>query len=129
MTKNLGTWMLGYGAFLIAIGVIGYLSNPERAATALLSGGTFGALSILWGALLLRGVGWARWAAAAMTGFLTLVFAWRATVTWLAYSGGNSQKLVAAILISSMWVASIVTLYVLLTAARSAGLTPRAATR
>jgi hypothetical protein len=53
MTRKLGTWMLGYGAFLIAIGAIGWLSNPEKAATALLSGGTFGALSMLWGGLLL----------------------------------------------------------------------------
>jgi hypothetical protein len=51
-----------------------------------------------------------------MTGFLTMVFAWRATVTWLAVSGGNSQKLVAAALITSMGLASILTLYVILAA-------------
>ena len=116
MAKNLGTWMLGYGAFLIAIGVVGYLSNPERAATALLSGGTFGALSMLWGGLLRGGQGWARAAALVTTGFLTAVFAWRATVTWLAYTGGRPEKLVAAVLITSMFVASVLTLYVLLTA-------------
>ena len=119
MAKKLGTWMIGYGAFLVAVGVVGYLSNPEKAATALLSGGTFGVLSAIWGGLLRRGVGWARWAAIATTGFLTAVFAWRATVTWLAFSAGNSQKLVAAALITSMGVASIVTLYVLLTASLS----------
>jgi uncharacterized membrane protein (UPF0136 family) len=129
MPKNLGTWMLGYGAFLIAVGVVGYLSNPEKAATALISGGTFGLLSILWGVLLRRGHDWARWAALAMTGFLTVVFAWRATMTWLAVSGGNSQKLVAAALITSMGVASVLTLYVLVTASRSAGLAARAAAR
>lgn len=119
MAKNLGTWMIGYGAFLVAVGIVGYLSNPEKAATALLSGGTFGVLSAIWGGLLWRGVGWARGAAIATTGFLTAVFAWRSTVTWLAVSGGNSQKLVAAALITSMGVASVVTLYVLLTAART----------
>lgn len=106
--------MLGYGLFLIAIGVVGYLSNPEKAATALLSGGTFGVLSMIWGALLRRGQDWARWAALATTGFLTAVFAWRATVTWLAVQGGNSEKLVAAGLITAMGVASVLTLYVLL---------------
>jgi uncharacterized membrane protein (UPF0136 family) len=133
MPKNLGTWMLGYGAFLIAVGVVGYLSNPEKAATALISGGTFGLLSILWGVLLRRGYDWARWAAIAMTGFLTVVFAWRSTVTWLAVSGGNSGKLVAAALITSMGVASVLTLYVLVTASRSAsrsaGLAARATAR
>jgi hypothetical protein len=114
MTKNLGTWMIGYGGFLIAIGVIGYLSNPEKAATALASGGTFGALSIAWGVLLRRGKGWARRGALATTGFLTAVFAWRATVSWLAVQGGQSEKLFAAVLITSMGVASLATLYVLL---------------
>jgi uncharacterized membrane protein (UPF0136 family) len=112
--KSLGTWMLGYGAFLIAVGVIGYLSNPEKAATALASGGTFGALSIGWGVLLRRGNGWARTAALTTTGFLTAVFAWRATVSWLAVQGGQPEKLVAAVLITAMGVASLATLYVLL---------------
>jgi uncharacterized membrane protein (UPF0136 family) len=30
------------------IGLIGYFSNPEKARTALISGGTFGTLSIIW---------------------------------------------------------------------------------
>lgn len=111
--NKLGTWVIGYGAFLIAIGVIGYLSNPEKAATALVSGGTFGLLSLAWGVLLRRGKEWARWAALATTGFLTVVFAWRATVSWLAVQGGQSEKLVAAVLITAMGVASLATLYVL----------------
>jgi len=118
--KNLGTWMLGYGAFLVTVGVIGYLSNPEKAATALASGGTFGALSVAWGVLLRGGRGWARTAALATTGFLTAVFAWRATVSWLAVQGGQSGKLVAAVLITAMGIASVATLYVLLTSPRQA---------
>jgi uncharacterized membrane protein (UPF0136 family) len=120
MTSSLGKWMIGYGAFLIAIGVLGYLSNPEKAATALASGGTFGALSIVWGVLLRRGRDWARIAALATTGFLTAVFAWRATVSWMAVQGGQSEKLVAASLITAMGIASVVTLLVLFTAARGA---------
>jgi uncharacterized membrane protein (UPF0136 family) len=113
MTKNLGSWMIGYGGFLIVVGLVGYLSNPEKAATALLSGGSFGALSMLWGGMLRRGKDWARWAALATTGFLTAVFAWRSTASWLAVHGGQSEKLVAAVLITAMGVASIATLYVL----------------
>lgn len=129
MKTSLGTWMIGYGGFLIAIGVIGYLSNPEKAATALASGGTFGALSIVWGALLRRGRGWARGAALATTGFLTAVFAWRATVSWLAVQGGQSGKLVAAALITSMGIASVATLYVLLSSPRRARAPVQAPTR
>jgi len=109
-TSALGRWMLGYGAFLVAVGVVGFLSNPEKAATALLSGGTFGALSMAWGLLLRRGRGWARQAALATTGLLTLVFAWRTTATWMAYLGGQPGKLVAAALITAMLAASVVTL-------------------
>jgi len=121
MTRNLGTWMMGYGGLLIVIGVIGYLSNPEKAATALLSGGTFGALSILWGGLLRRGTDWARWGALATTGLLTVVFTWRATVGWLAVQGGQPEKLVAAVLITVMGVASLATIVVLLAPAAKVG--------
>jgi len=109
-TSALGAWLIGYGAFLVAAGVAGFLSNPEKAATALLSGGTFGALSMAWGLLLRRGRRWALQAALATTGLLTLVFAWRATASWLAHLGGQPGKLVAAALITAMLAASMATL-------------------
>lgn len=107
-----GKWFVGFGAFLILCGVAGFLSNPAGAKTALLSGGTFGALSILWGVLLLRGVGWARLAGVAMTVFLALVFAWRATAGWMAYAAGE-PKLFAATLITLMFTGAVVTLMVM----------------
>jgi uncharacterized membrane protein (UPF0136 family) len=124
MAPRLGTWLLGYGAFLVAVGVLGYLSNPEKAATALLSGGTFGALSAAWGFLLRSGRGWARPAAIATTGFLTLVFTWRSTASWLAVLGGRPEKLVAAALITAMLLGSVVTLVVLARGARPAPKAP-----
>lgn len=51
MNTTTAGYLILYGAFLIVIGLLGYLSNPEKAKTALMSGGTFGALSILWGVL------------------------------------------------------------------------------
>jgi len=113
MAHRLGTWLLGYGAFLVAVGALGYLSNPEKAVTALISGGTFGALSAAWGFLLRSGRGWARSAAMATTGFLTLVFTWRSLASWLAVLGGQPEKQVAAALITAMLLASVVTLVVL----------------
>jgi len=116
MTPPIGSWMIGYGAFLIAMGIAGYLSNPEKAATAMLSGGTFGTLSMAWGVLLRRGHAWARRGALATTGLLAVVFTWRASVGWIAVSAGQSEKLAAAALISAMLVASLVTLWLLITA-------------
>ncbi len=113
MDQRHGAWLIGYGAFLIAVGVAGYLSNPAKAATALLSGGSFGALTMVWGLLLRSGRRWAKTAALATTGLLTLVFAWRSLASWRAVLDGRPEKWVAASLITAMLVASVLTLIVL----------------
>ena len=112
-TKTAG-YLIFYGAFLIVMGLLGYLSNPERAKTALMSGGGFGALSILWGVLGARGVRWSLPAALVTTGLLALVFAWRASVGWLAVLDGKSEKLFAASLITVMLTGSVLMLSCLL---------------
>jgi uncharacterized membrane protein (UPF0136 family) len=113
MKTKLGYWMMGYGLFLIVMGVAGYASNPEKARTALMSGGTFGALSILWGWLMTRGFAWSRWAAIGTTAFLAAIFGWRASVSWLAFTNGASDKLTAAVLITAMGAASVLMLVAL----------------
>lgn len=112
-TKTSG-YLILYGAFLIVMGLLGYLSNPEKAKTALMSGGTFGALSILWGVLGARGFAWSRWAALISTAFLVVVFGWRSAVTWSAIIQGNSEKLFSASLITAMLLGSLVMLACLL---------------
>jgi uncharacterized membrane protein (UPF0136 family) len=118
-TRTAGYLML-YGAFLIVMGLLGYLSNPEKAKTALMSGGTFGALSIVWGVLGARGVRWSLPAALATTGLLALVLAWRASVGWLAVIDGKREKLFAASLITLMLAASVLMLLSLLKSRKSA---------
>ena len=105
-TKTAG-YLIFYGAFLMVMGLLGFLSNPEKAKTALMSGGTFGLLSILWGVLGARGFRWSRPTAIITTGLLTLVFVWRASVGWLAVLDGKRDKLFAAILITLMLAASV----------------------
>jgi len=109
MTTNpmLGRWMMAYGGFLILMGVAGYLSNPEKAQTALISGGLFGGLSMAWGWCLSRGMAWAYWAACVTTTLLLGVFCWRATAGWMAVASGSGDKRVAAMLISCMGLASL----------------------
>ena len=114
MKRTLANWMIGYGLFLIACGAAGYLSNPQKAATALMSGGTFGALSILWGWLMARGFGWSRWAALVTTSLLIVVFTWRASVSWMALAYGAAGKLTATVLITLMGAASIIMLLALM---------------
>ncbi|MFM8655846.1 MAG: hypothetical protein ACKOD5_01745 [Chthoniobacterales bacterium] len=108
-----GRWFVGFGIFLILCGVAGYLSNPAGAKTALISGGTFGALSALWGFLMLRGFAWAKVAAWVSTLVLVAAFTWRSVVGWMAYAAGE-PKLFAASLITLMLVASVASLAVLL---------------
>ena len=107
MDAKTAGYLIFYGAFLMVMGLLGFLSNPEKAKTALMSGGTFGLLSILWGVLGARGFRWSRPAAIATTGLLTLVFVWRASVGWLAVLDGNREKLFAASLITLMLAASV----------------------
>lgn len=102
-----------YGIFLIAAGIVGYLSNPAKAKTALISGGTFGTLSLVWGWLALRSVNWSLNAAKATVTFLSVVFTWRAFATWGKVFGGAPEKTFAAALITSMLIASVLLLGVL----------------
>ena len=101
-----GRWFVGFGVFLILCGIAGYLSNPAGAKTALMSGGTFGGLSALWGVLMLKGFGWAKMAAWVTTILLVAAFAWRSIAGWMAYAAGE-PKLFAASLITLMLVASL----------------------
>ena len=105
--KKTAIALAGYGAFLILVGLLGYLSNPEKAKTALMSGGTFGLLNIGLGVLAWRGWRKAVPAALALSLFLAAVFTWRSIVTWMAYAGGKPEKLVAGVLITSMLAASV----------------------
>jgi hypothetical protein len=112
--KKIAQWYLGFGIFLIACGVAGYASNPEAAKTALMSGGTFGTLSAFWGFWILKG---GRLLALLAAGLTTLMlcgaFTWRSVVSWQAYSEGK-PKLFAAILITGMLFASVLSLVQLL---------------
>ena len=107
-----GRWFLGFGIFLIVCGAAGYLSNPAGAKTALISGGTFGGLSAIWGLLMMKGFAWAKVAAWVSTLLLVAAFAWRSAVGWMAYAAGE-PKLFAASLITLMLAASLVSLAVL----------------
>jgi uncharacterized membrane protein (UPF0136 family) len=116
--KFLGWWFVGFGVFLLACGIAGYLSNPEAAKTALFSGSVFGGLSAFWGVLMLRGFAKARFGALASTFVLAAAFSWRAWAGWTAVAQGQ-PKLFASVLISLMLAASLASLVVLLTARKN----------
>ncbi len=106
-------WLIGYGVFLFLCGLAGYLSNPVAAKTALMSGSLFGFISLVWGFLLGKGFGFARWAAILTCAFLSIIFGWRASVSWAAVADG-APKAFAATLITLMLIASAATVVRLL---------------
>ena len=101
-------WLIGYGVFLFVCGLAGFLSNPAKAQTALMMGSVFGSLSIVWGVLLWKGFGFAKWAALATTLLLCAVFAWRSIVSWQKVMDGD-PKVFAASLITLMLLGSLAT--------------------
>ena len=104
--RSLARWYIALGAFLLVCGLIGYLSNPERAMTALLSGTVFGGLSALWGYLMLRGLTWARRAGLATNVLLLVSFGWRGVVSWQIVADGGSYKILASVLLTLMFAAA-----------------------
>jgi len=114
MTLNTAGWIKLYGYFLIAAGVVGWLSNPEKAQTALISGGTFGATAAMLGFIAASGRRWALGVTLALTVMLGMVFTIRSSISWRAVLAGNEDKLFAAGLITAMLVASVALLPVLI---------------
>jgi hypothetical protein len=106
--------LICYGLFLILAGLAGFLSNPEKAKTALMSGGTFGLIQIGVGFIAAKGWKPARGLGIGICCFLALTFSWRSIVSWMAVAGGQNEKLFAASLISLMLTASIVAIALLL---------------
>jgi len=103
-----------FGIFMILLGVIGYMTHPEKAHTALIFGGGFGALWMLWGILSVKGVRWSWLAALATTALLALACVWRASVSWLAVANGQSEKAFASVVITLMLAVSASMLCLLL---------------
>lgn len=101
-------WLIGYGVFLFLCGLAGFLSNPSVAMTALISGSLFGGLSVVWGLLLRKGMGFAKWAAFLTTLMLCSVFTWRSVASWQKVSEGE-PKVFAAALITLMLIGSLAT--------------------
>lgn len=105
---NNSKWLIGYGVFLFLCGLIGYLSNPAAAKTALISGSVFGGLAVVWGVLIGKGFGFAKWAALVTTLLLCAVFTWRSIASWQKVMDGE-PKAFAAGLISLMLLGSLAT--------------------
>ena len=116
-----GSYLVVFGIFLILLGVIGHLTHPEQALTALVFGGGFGALWMLWGILGARGVRWSWPAALATTALLLVACAWWASLSWLAVANGQAERLFVSMIITLMFAVSASVLLLMLRARGTAG--------
>jgi uncharacterized membrane protein (UPF0136 family) len=114
MNTQTAGYLVIFGIFLILLGLIGYMTHPEKAQTALISGGGFGALWILWGILCAKGVRGSRLAALATTLLLCMACLWRSSVGWLAVVNGQTEKAFASLVITLMLAVSVSMLFLLL---------------
>jgi uncharacterized membrane protein (UPF0136 family) len=121
MSPHMAGYLVIFGIFLMLLGVIGYVTHPERAHTALISGGGFGMLWMLWGILSARGVRWSWLAALATTALLTLACVWRASLSWLAVANGQSERAFASAIITLMLAVSAAILVLLLKDPKAGG--------
>ena len=103
--------LMAYGVFLIACGVAGYLSNPEKAKSALISGCVFGGLTLFWALLARQGTSWARPAALVTAILVAIATGWRAVIGWQGVAAGDSSKRLAAVLVTLMALASVVIIF------------------
>jgi hypothetical protein len=107
-------YLVIFGVLMIFLGLVERLTHPEGAITAMVFGGTFGVLSILWGILGSKGVRWSRWAALVTTTLLTLVCGWRASARWQAVVEGEAVNAFGAFLITVAFAVSAALLFLLL---------------
>jgi hypothetical protein len=102
MSTQTAGYLVIFGIFTILLGVIGYMTHPEKALTALIFGGGFGALWMLWGILSAKGARWSWLPALVTTALLVLACVWRASLSWLAVVNGQSEKAFASGIITLM---------------------------
>lgn len=82
-----------------------------HAKSALISG-TASGLLILALSFLVRKNNFIDWGLIALTGLFASVFSWRFSLAFGAYQNGAADKLVAAMILAVMMVASIITLLI-----------------
>ncbi len=107
-------YVRSYSLILIVLGLIGYTYNPEKAVTALIMATGLGSLLYISTACLqsrirLRSERARRIYMSVLSVYVGLI-AWRMTLGWMAYMGGNTGKLFVASLLSLISLFGVVTI-------------------
>ena len=84
MTFPIAPLLLFYGCFLILCGIAAVIFIGLKAKTALISGGTSGAIAIILSYLIFEGTAAAVWGGIVLSLLLFCVFSWRSTKTLFA---------------------------------------------
>ena len=114
MNTQTAGYLVIFGIFMMLLGLIGYQTHPDNAPPALILGGGFGALLILWGILGAKGAHWSRLAAGLTATLLSLACVWRASVGWLAVVNGQAERAFVSLVLTLMLAVSGFMLWLLL---------------
>mgnify|MGYP006272125433 FL=1 len=105
--RSFGVTLYIYGLFLLAIGLLGFANNPAGAKTALISGGVFGGIHLIWGFLWNRSRDLASKGALVTLILVLVASTWRSWASWQAYFGGDSSKFFVALLLTAMFLGTL----------------------
>lgn len=97
-----------YAALMFVLGLTGFLSNPDKAISALIVGTITALVFAVLGYFLKKGKKSALNVLIVIGGLLAMMLAWRSSGAWMAYFSGSSDKLVAALLTSGMLLITLV---------------------
>lgn len=97
-----------YAALMFILGLIGFLTNPSKAHSALIVGISAALVFTVLGFYVQKGKKIALTWIMILGGLLSMMLVWRANSAWLAYFRGSSDKLAAALLISAMLLITLV---------------------
>ena len=126
MNPKMAGYLILQGGFLVLLGVLGFMLNPEKASIPLLALGAFGTLAAGLGVMGARAVrGSLQLAVAALAAFIG-VCAWRAGVGWLAVIEGPADNLSPTLALSLMLASSSVLLAGLISSRKKADSEPAA---
>lgn len=106
--QRLSLYLVLYAVFLVSMGVVGWQMNPTTSITSLLGGLAGGSWILSMSSLVRRNVQWANTSVLTAIGIFTLTFAWRGINTFIQVIHGDSTKLSVALILSSLFIVSVI---------------------
>ncbi|MEI6531794.1 MAG: hypothetical protein WCN87_03130 [Chlamydiota bacterium] len=97
-----------YAALMFMLGLLGFVSNPTKAMSALIVGAVTAVIFAVLGFYIKKKKKSALTILTVLGALLAMMLVWRTSAAWMAYLTGTDSKLVAALLTSGMLLITLV---------------------